>query len=169
MLFDPHQAPTVTSPTSILSALAMLGALLFAGRVGAQCVPLEGTGCPGEDALVCTGPPPPCLPSPSTSCGFTVQTTGSFPTANQCVAPPVILFGSCFLPPLPLPEPLACTAGCTLAVSPVIGSFPDPLFVEQFALPPGSVWCAQAACIATNSSEQLCVNLGRAITVVVGP
>lgn len=135
----------------------------------AQCVALAGTGCPGEQPLVCTGPPPPCLPVPSTSCGFTVASSGGFPVENTCIATPVILFGSCFLPPLQLPQPLACAPGCTLAVSPVIGSFPDPLFVEQHALPPGSVWCAQAACIATNDAGEFCVNLGQAITVVIGP
>lgn len=150
--------------------IALACVVAFAVSAVGQCVALAGTGCPAEVALACDGPPPPCLPVPSTSCGFTIAAAPGYPATRPCVGPTVILFGACFLPALEIPTPLACTIGCRLAVSPVIGSFPDPLFLGPNVLPPGSVWCAQAACVAADDGgESLCVNLGRAITVVVGP
>ncbi|MCA8942192.1 MAG: hypothetical protein KDB80_06485 [Planctomycetes bacterium] len=146
-------------------------ALVLACPSLGQCVALAGTGCPGEVALSCDGPPPPCLPVPSSTCGFSISAAPAFPATRACAGSSVILFGACFLPAVEIPFPLACATGCRLAISPVLGAFPDdPLFVAPNVVPPGSVWCAQAACVAVDDSgEGLCVQLGQAITVVIGP
>lgn len=135
----------------------------------AQCVPMPGTGCAGEPTVLCFGPPsPPCLsPVPSSSCGFTLACAPVFPAVHGCVNPPVILLGFC-APPISI-FPIGCDPTCRLGVSPVIGTFADPLNVPPGALPAGMTFCAQCACIARDASGALCVNLGQALGLDVMP
>ena len=135
----------------------------------AQCIARSDTGCPGEPPVICAGPPAPCAPPPSGGCGFTLSCAPTFPATAPCTGLTVILFGNCLTPAVPIDFPLGCaTAGCSLGVGPLVGSFSAPLTVPPNLMPPGSFWCVQCACIAVDGTRP-CVNLGQTVTLVIQP
>lgn len=111
-----------------------------------------GAGCPGTNQ--------PTLSSPaSNSTPFTITCPGF---VQSCGAPPVVIFGVCSFPAVPIPPPLGCGV-CGLVVNPAFASVPGPVPVGT-GLPIGFEFCAQCGCIATG-----CIELSLGLPIVVGP
>jgi len=131
------------------SMLLALGTLFSAAtNVGAQCVPIPGTGCPGATPLICLGPP---------RIGQVAQVSYA---GNGLVVAQLSLDG----PVWPLPLPLACAPGCFLAGTPLVYTMGfgatqllfmvpnDPLFVGFTYIGQGYMVPAGQNCVTASNA-----------------
>jgi hypothetical protein len=135
-----------------LSAALFFG---FADAATAQCTPIPGTGCPGQNAPVCGTPP-------QIGTNFIFRCAPScFPSVSQTV-----ILGTPLATPLPLPAPPMCVAGCFLGCQPIaLLSGPS----QTLPIPPnpaliGLQLCIQCLC---QPGGALCFNITQATLVTI--
>lgn len=134
--------------------LAALACLCVADRAAAQCFPIPGTGCPGQNPVVCNT-------APAIGTNFTFSCPAS---CGPSVAQSIIL-GIPILP-LPLPSPPLCVTGCNLGCQPM-NVFPGPTFtipIPNNITLVGVQLCLQCACQIAGT---ICLTVSQATLVVI--
>lgn len=140
----------------------LLCAALLAAPLAAQVTPIPGSGCPGA---------PPCNVTGTPQLGTTICFDKQPPCPPGSL--PFIIFGTEFLPPLPILPPLACSptgAPCFLACNPV-ATFGLPRLCLRIPLNRalvGQCFCIQCGCVEQNPLG-ICLNLCQALRVCITP
>jgi hypothetical protein len=136
----------------VLSTVIWLGS---SSTCHAQCAPIPGTGCPGQNAPVCGG-----VPMIGTSFGVRCAPS-CFPSVSQ-----IMIVGTPLATPLPLPSPPMCVAGCLLGCQPIVFlSLPSATFtVPNNPALIGLRLCIQCLCQPTGA---VCFNITQATAITI--